>query len=148
MASVWVVFVLAIPSNSTTVMVAFLRCGLYLFQQYPQTRVYFVIQKLCVGCICFSNTLKLVVCFQTRIWCVGCICFSNTLKHPLQAQAGQTSVGCICFSNTLKRYCGCDYQGGVWVVFVLAIPSNCCLVQAIPKPVWVVFVLAIPSNTL
>ena len=55
---------------------------------------------------------------------VGSICFSNTLKLSGWVLSLLDSVGSICFSNTLKQCVIADISDNVWVVFVLAIPSN------------------------
>ena len=78
----------------------------------------------CVGSICFSNTLKRDVCIELVASGVGSICFSNTLKRVFHKQQKAMSVGSICFSNTLKLPGIDTIRKIVWVVFVLAIPSN------------------------
>ena len=56
------------------------------------------------------------------------------------------SVCCICFSNTLKHQSNNSEVIFVFVVFVLAIPSNTHQRVQHTEAVFVVFVLAIPSN--
>ena len=77
---------------------------------------------------------------------VCCICFSNTLKPP-QGSGGILSVFVVFVlaipSNSTKSY---QIINAVFVVFVLAIPSNSASLQPSCPRVFVVFVLAIPSN--
>ena len=99
-----------------------------------------------MGSICFSNTLKHIRQDIRYLIRVGSICFSNTLKQISMLIEENKCVGSICFSNTLKRHKRRRQTNNVWVVFVLAIPSNFESCAYVARYVWVVFVLAIPSN--
>ena len=122
---VCVVFVLAIPSNRFTSYKNLPQvCVVFVLAIPSNTHkyVYFFIDSVC--CICFSNTLKLIVGFHTKTRRVCCICFSNTLKQDNLFHNNFGGVCCICFSNTLKLKRTVISLHWVCVVFVLAIPSN------------------------
>lgn len=82
----------------------------------------FVQSRVCR--ICFSNTLKLALSTVPKSPRACCICFSNTLKLDFGRFGSRAGVCRICFSNTLKLDLDEAKLMAVFVVFVLAIPSN------------------------
>ena len=130
----WVVFVLATLSNTPLLSIILKSCvGCICFSNTLKLEIFFLLVLTCVGCICFSNTLKQIFPFSYIRLRVGCICFSNTLKLVQRQWNGDGSVGCICFSNTLKHRADYYIPFVVWVVFVLATLSNkiCCYITVI-----------------
>ena len=76
---------------------------MFRIQQHPQTIESLARHEYSIGCLGFSNTLKLKDTDDLSVIGIGCLGFSNTLKLAVAQEIEKISIGCLGFSNTLKR---------------------------------------------